>query len=168
MIEFLPQYYQTLPVIKWLWEYLESFELSIIATVNNILIEYLSIDLGTSRGLDFIASKNGLDAIFWDRNWTVNEKRMLLQNYRKILTEMGNKDFINWLFGVFQLNSKLTTSTGWKLDVSQFPITFGGSIFDYTIKVDPSYAIGTQQRALIEKIIDTFVPDFITVTITTQ
>jgi hypothetical protein len=166
MLQYLPIAYQNNPVTKWLWAYLVDFDTKLSIKLEQLLIDYLDIDNATTNGLDFIANINGLDKLFWDTKWTVAQKRMLLKNYRKIVTEMGNKDFINWLFTVFGLNAKLTEIGGWILGVSTFPMTLGGSVFNFTIKIDPSYVAGTQQRELIERIKNTFVIEFTDVTIT--
>lgn len=162
---FLPQAYQNNEVVQWVFQYLDVAVNAFEIESNQFVLDYLMIDSATSEGLDFIAGLNGVTALFWSKSWTVAQKRMLLNNYAKIISERGNRDLVQWLLNVFEYDALLYQDSGWILDQTAFNVTFSGDIFDYKLRIAAKYSLGTPERTTINKIVDTFIPAFVNVQI---
>ena len=161
---YLPTAYQQSVPLQHIYTYLDEYCTYLDLSLSQFISDYLTIATATTDGLDFQAQLNGLLDFFWSKSWNVEIKRTLIMNYRKILTERGNRDLVSWLFTVFSLNATLSISGGWIIGVTVFTQTFSGSVFNYQLKISQTYLSGTPERTILDLIVREFVPDFITLT----
>jgi hypothetical protein len=159
----LPRVYKENKGASYLFGAADTVALSLTDKVNS-LVKFLDPALTTDAGLNFIAREIlDLRSWFWSDSWKTEWKRKTIQNYSKLIQERGNKSLISWLFTLYGLNVR-TKQTGWILDVSPFPVTFGVAWDQLIIVIPPSYVSNTPEYKLVQDIVKWFIPDLITVT----
>lgn len=128
------------------------------------LRNFLDAELTTEAGLQFIAVEIlNLKDWFWDESWTTDWKRKTIANYPILVRKRGNKSLLPWMFSLYGLTVQVTSSQGWILDSSVFPMSFTTPWNDYHLVLPTNYLIGTPERNMIELIVKWFVPDIIEV-----
>lgn len=132
-----------------------------LETINTKLINYESAYLDPKtcdeQWLDTLAQWAGWGNL-WNSSWGVETKRKLLINTDFIWSNRGNRECLNKLFEIFNLNAKLSPATGFILRVSTFPSRIGSDPFDWQIKVPTNYSSGTPERSLVERLARNFLP----------
>ncbi|MBW4636351.1 MAG: hypothetical protein KME30_32080 [Iphinoe sp. HA4291-MV1] len=98
---------------------------------------------------------------YWDSSWSVAIKRKLIKNSDYIWANRGNREILPYLFGVFGLNARLEPDTGWMLGVATLPVSLGGDPFSYVIRLPTSYAVGTPEYTLVNRLVKNFLPCWI-------
>jgi len=158
-----PRIYQDSEVFQGIHFYPDKAALDLDQKIES-LRNFLDPALTDSRGLTFIATEIlGLTTWFWADWWSEEWKRKTIQNYRKLVTERGNKSLLPWLFQLYSLTVTISNSQGWLLGVSVFPMQFSTPWNDLRLVLPVNYSVGTPERRMVLMIVDYFVPDIVTV-----
>lgn len=114
--------------------------------------------------LDLLAQWAGWGE-YWDRGWTISQKRELLSNTDYIWGNRGNKEIMPYLFGVLGLNARLEPETGFILGVSPFPSPMGSDPFSYVLRLTNTYQPGTPEYLLVQRLAQIFLPCWVSLRI---
>jgi P2-related tail formation protein len=162
----LPSVYKNNPGSQYLFGTADTLAASLYAKANS-LRSFLDPAITPDNGLNFIA-RDILDlrSWFWSDDWRTDWKRKTIQNYPKLIKERGNKSLLSYLFTLYGLDARVK-ETGWVLNSSTFPIALGNNWDQVTIKISETYIASTPEYQMVQAIVKWFIPDLITVTITT-
>jgi hypothetical protein len=159
--KYVPSRLRSNNVAVWLFSYLDRWAIAHVAQTNAAIANTFDFNVSDDRGLNAIAYKLGLTAWFWIDEWTTEQKRTVVKNYVKLVTENGNKDLFYWLIDVFDLDVRLVSNRGFILGFSLFPMRFQGDVYQYKFKLPSNYIGGTLQYRTFKLIEKNFVPDYI-------
>ena len=128
--------------------------------LDNYSENYLDPLTAKPEFLDIIAVWNAWGN-FWDNKWNDDVKRQLLTNSEFIWSNRGNKDVIEFLFKIFDLDAQLLPIGGWILNVTLLAAQLNNSPFSYQIQISKNYQENSNEYILIQKIIKHFLPCWI-------
>lgn len=108
--------------------------------------------------LDFLAILNGFTGEYWDKNWPTAAKRSILIKANWIWENKGSKIVLEYLLGVFAIDSGIWEATAFYAGVTKLPATIGEPDFRYMVTLPLKYLRNSPEFKLAQKINKLFGP----------
>lgn len=108
--------------------------------------------------LDFLAILNGFTGEYWDKNWPTAAKRSILIKANWIWENKGSKIVLEYLLGVFAIDTGIWEATAFYAGATKLPATIGEPDFRYMVTLPLKYLRNSPEFKLAQKINKLFGP----------
>lgn len=108
--------------------------------------------------LDFLAVLGGFTGEYWDKNWTANQKRLILIKTNWIWENKGSKIVISYLIDAFNIDHSVWEESAFYAGVTILPGAIGEPDFRYMVTMPLKYLRNSNEFKLAEKINHLFGP----------
>lgn len=128
------------PIVSWLLDYWEDFLLFQKQQVDLLLTQNLDPLICDPEYLDFLAFLHGYTDQFWDRNWPISAKRLLIYwATREIFVLQGTLQSIHRVLLCFGIQNIVENVNDFIVDVSEVGEPIGDLAWRYKIYLPTVY-----------------------------
>lgn len=159
----LPQYgWQDNPVADWVVDPCDRVLVELQQAILNFPRDFINPDTCRVDVLDWLAQLMGYTEEYWDTNWPVAIKRILIKNAQLIWSYKGTQAELEYLFSLFSLDVRIDVAGAWKVGVTAIGSPIGGELLSYSLLINSPgkafYLRTSNEWRLIERLNRLFMP----------
>jgi len=154
-----PETYQGNDVVNWLTKYWDSKFLNTVQKLDDLPRQF-NPEICDAEYLDFLAILCGFTPPFWNKDWSVSSKRVILKNsYSRIWSNKGSLDCVSFILTALNIEHKIYQPGSFIIGEGQLTLTpLGQGGWQFTVILPVKYSIGGKEFRQVQKIVELFAP----------
>lgn len=154
-----PEIYQGNSVVSWLCSYWDDLYYSTQEKLKQLPRQF-DPEFCDEEYLNFLAPLCGFTAPYWDDDYLVGSKRLLLKNaYTQIWSNKGSLNQLSFVLTALNIEHRIITPGSFIIGEGQLNIDpLGSGGWQFTVLLPEKYNEGGEEYLLTRKIVDLFTP----------